>query len=325
MRTHAQKYQQKLEREQAKRKNDMRMSGNSVGAAAAAAVAAAARVAIHGDVPGAMADAMAQSNAEAATIRTGPTSSSSGKDYIHPDGEDEGDGGGMSMDGSSSTNELCGTDGLNENESNCNGNDGTHREVAAAAVAAEAANLGGGMLDSRQAEPVMVAVSGCNGAKTNEEGGKTEKNIKNEGFKEGKKRERDKGGGIREENGSEREKSGEKEELKAATTSTSNRATSRMTEKTTMDSNEGEMNGKDDSDTVGGVRKDEGDEGIGGKEDAIRDEAKGDEDGDEKEGEVERRKNGEREKGREELEKKKRGIESDGEAEQGRMKREKKA
>ncbi|CDF36289.1 unnamed protein product [Chondrus crispus] len=156
VRTHAQKYQQKLEREEAKRRSETRLAtgergGSTVGVAAAAVVAAAAAAAMNGNVPGAVAAGVQQDSMRG---YGGPTSSSSGKNFSHSDNQDQLRGG-ISVDGTSSTNDLSGSgSGSGDcfskrntaNESESPPDNGTSN-AAVAAVAAEAAALRGGILD----------------------------------------------------------------------------------------------------------------------------------------------------------------------------------
>lgn len=135
VRTHAQKFQKKLEREEEKQKNDacphLDPSENSIEAAAAAAVRAAAADAMHGNVPG----IMSVHPHGAIQIMTTQNSTSSDKRA-------------KSSEGSSSTNNVS-------SERNGDSSDLAHLNsaaaAAAAAVAVEAAALGRGSL------PVLIA------------------------------------------------------------------------------------------------------------------------------------------------------------------------
>lgn len=156
VRTHAQKFQQKLEREEAKRRSETRLAtgergGNTVGVTAAAVVAAAAAAAMNGNVPGAVSAGVQQDSLRG---YGGPSSSSSGKNFSNSDNQDQLRGG-ISVDGTSSTNDLSGSgSGSGDcfskrntaNESESPPDNGTSN-AAAAAVAAEAVALGGGILD----------------------------------------------------------------------------------------------------------------------------------------------------------------------------------
>lgn len=169
VRTHAQKYQKRLEREEAKRRSEMRLPtigagrstvGVGVGVAAAA-VAAAAAAAMNGTVPGAASgihhDAMRPS---------GPTSSSSGKNFSQQDHRESAKTG-SSVGGSSSTNDLSASgsrpaSGVGKEE-RVNDTDNTGDNcptspaaAAAAAVAAEAVALGGVILQGGEIPTVTV-------------------------------------------------------------------------------------------------------------------------------------------------------------------------
>eukprot|EP00177_Eucheuma_denticulatum_P006690 GFKZ01012163.1.p1 GENE.GFKZ01012163.1~~GFKZ01012163.1.p1 ORF type:complete len:784 (-),score=137.63 GFKZ01012163.1:210-2561(-) len=166
VRTHAQKYQKKLERDEAKearRRGEHGVHGHSVGAAAAAAVAAAARAAIHGNVPGAIPSHPITTSPIPSAARAGQTSSSSRKHFSHSDNQGERGPTATSVDGSSSTNDVS-TARPRETDSNIVGDGESSHAVAAAAaaaaVAAEAANLGGGMVSQREGSSMMVQIPG---------------------------------------------------------------------------------------------------------------------------------------------------------------------
>lgn len=157
VRTHAQKFQKRLEREEAKRRCEIRLpamesGGNTVGAAAA----------MHGNIPGA---SSAGIHLHAMRRLGGPTSSSSGKNFTHHDQRGQ-IGAASSVNGSSSTNDLSGSGSGSgsggRNPTNDSDNTGDHSgsnaeaEAAAAAVAAEAAALGGGILQRGGIPAVVV-------------------------------------------------------------------------------------------------------------------------------------------------------------------------
>lgn len=165
VRTHAQKYQQKLERDEAKearRRGEHGVNGHSVGAVAAAAVRAAARTAIHGNVPGAIPTHPISTSPIPSTVRAGQTSSSSRKHFSRSDHQGERRPTARSVDGSSSTNDVSRARRI-ETDSNSGGDgESSHAVAAAAAVAAEAANLGRGMVSQRQGSSMMVQIPGLN-------------------------------------------------------------------------------------------------------------------------------------------------------------------
>ncbi|CAN8072861.1 unnamed protein product [Agarophyton chilense] len=140
VRTHAQKYQKRLEREDAKRRSDMRHGRvskadptDSVAEDAAAAVKAAAAAAICGKVPGTTSAAVKDS--DSAGTPAGPSSSSSGKQFHsshqHSQGASSGDG---SISVNTASVQHADTNGTK------------NRSAAMAAIAAEAKALGHGVL-----------------------------------------------------------------------------------------------------------------------------------------------------------------------------------
>lgn len=144
VRTHAQKFQKRREREEAKLRNDMRHGRTevsamaSVGAAAKAAVEAAAEAAMQGKVPGASSKAK---DCDSVGTQAGPSSCSSGKQCHSSNNQSQG---GSSVDGSMSTNTAAERNAEYSGE----GQPDSTSAAAAAAVAAEALALGGGALPS---------------------------------------------------------------------------------------------------------------------------------------------------------------------------------
>ncbi|KAI0563905.1 Myb-like DNA-binding protein [Gracilaria domingensis] len=139
VRTHAQKYQKRLEREDAKRRRDTRHGRvnssspmTSVAADAAAAVKAAAAVAMRGNVPGI--SSTPGKDTDSTGTPAGPSSSSSGKqcNSLHPHSMGASSGGSISANTASERHaETSGTN---------------HHSAAVAAIAAEAKALGRGVL-----------------------------------------------------------------------------------------------------------------------------------------------------------------------------------
>eukprot|EP00178_Gracilaria_changii_P026846 TRINITY_DN82_c0_g1_i1.p1 TRINITY_DN82_c0_g1~~TRINITY_DN82_c0_g1_i1.p1 ORF type:complete len:821 (+),score=142.72 TRINITY_DN82_c0_g1_i1:3420-5882(+) len=140
VRTHAQKYQKRLEREDAKRRSDMRhrrinnsAPATSVAADAAAAVKAAAAAAMRGKVPGTSSTAVKDSDSTGTPA--GPSSSSSGKQFHSSHQHSQG---ASSGDGSISANTAA--------EQGAETSKASNHSAAVAAIAAEAKALGRGVL-----------------------------------------------------------------------------------------------------------------------------------------------------------------------------------
>lgn len=144
VRTHAQKFQKRREREEAKLRNDMRHGRTevspmaSVGAAAKAVVEAAAEAAMQGKVPGAPPQVK---DSDSVGTQAGPSSCSSGKQCHSSNHQSQG---ASSAEGSVSTNTAAERNAENSGE----GHPNSTSAAAVAAVAAEAVALGRGALPS---------------------------------------------------------------------------------------------------------------------------------------------------------------------------------